>query len=1618
MSNQKVIGPLRRVAAVKRHGDHEDQAGVPGQKGGSAPGFTHVGATPEGTGKISSSGEGTTKAIESLKGLDLESSFSLVGSVAGKVIFEGPEGHTKVFDVETGQWEHSDENANALLQALEEAETPLIAILEGADAGPTPEEAAMLDLGETGLEDVSHVGTVGTMAVFVDTEGKTKIYDAETGLWDYSPYPAEEFIEINASLSDTLEGGPLTPGGMLFGGARKPAEDAIAGDPNFKKAYASLVALQNPEALDEYLPVAADEKFALFQTISGLHVLDQETGDWAQPGLWLDRHDETVDWDAEKDKLILNYSIEGDLSLLDTPTSAGETEGEAPLRSGNVSLVNYADTELPTKRMVNQIADAGFGLTGKDYPGTGDNAYIFNLMAQLNPAIRNEGYHVDDQLTVIHQSKLKIILDAIEYEAERASLPMGDDLAAVMALNATLEYPSIKDATGQEWNPDDSFILEGINEEFQRRMVMESWAETTIQGRSLKRGVAPGNITSPAEGRPLEESYGLDPGVIQTWTSVNNLSKETSEALYSNYLTRFSTPGTAENTYRFEGETPFDSLNNVIFSDKYSWVPRDEGPDLEQAASYMNRGWQITTSSPEAIVLTEVVANLHGGTPIPRSNFDEDQYRASADSLGPDAFRDIGFSNDTARIAMDIYARTQQQLADSGLKRTDTVRLYRGMDNSGEESVWNPENVSEGLAEFELYSLSSWTPSVRVARRFSDENGWLLAADVPVQRLWANADTGPPSKGEQEWMVLGINGIDGAILPVKRSKEIENASAFQFGQSMSDYFDGILGKTPRFREPEVTERAKLPVIKPDLTHMMWITTLIENETGLDSTKVPVKDVRDAEFVAEQDAKIMAETEEGLDDVIERHLAPIHPGTGTDQSVHAGDGGGGRQPGDDFPEVGITEDTWKRQPFDKDLAGAYADSIEDEFGRTPSDKTRNATWIAPDGRKLAEGSIHEDTSMHAVSAVSGIDTDDITIAETQVIQAGLIRHTSFTYGQDTFVVSGVDTLTRQQARAIRNMMHDRVDSRAGKQIQSDSDKYRVGLRLYVVEDIPATLDPISRNLEQISGRRAFRLLGLKRSEWRVSGEDSWGQLIVSTAPRRDWSGKLITESKSVQRHFAPIHPGTGTDQSVHAGGGAAGSVESYSEGPDDYDNYAGDYMTATFDRDSPDTLVKLLKYTPNTSLVEGEWVVTDDDSGGDWDVEIISGPNAGYTEGIADYELDPAPMGTADLWETDTSPSGTLARAEGIFGITDSMSEAGYILPSGELLDFSGGPGGEGQRGIDHRSISQALLEDEGGEEAKEYSGGMIYFMGHTGAIRTSYFGGRGVTFTLDIARQPTQAQWRTLLEWSEFTDELIVDISDPDTGARLWSNSSFNQSDPPATIRELREQAQELLDAPRVMRMTLRHYGPGPHPGTGTDQSIHAGGANGMGFYNWQDSTIERLPKTMGRTVPEGFDYQPGRWLGLHSEGAGDVFRELAITLDATRGPSVAYIQEKLWRMEDDLDSPRDNAYFLWGDLTPEDEATRRQMIELWKNPPASYPFELKLAQLLNLNVLGRNEGRIRSSIRDIRKLIGAESAVVPSEVRRAISDFMRTLRALPTKDLKTFIRTRWSDFSSHINSA
>ena len=102
-----------------------------------------------------------------------------------------------------------------------------------------------------------------------------------------------------------------------------------------------------------------------------------------------------------------------------------------------------------------------------------------------------------------------------------------------------------------------------------------------------------------------------------------------------------------------------------------------------------------------------------------------------------------------------------------------------------------------------------------------------------------------------------------------------------------------------------------------------------------------------------------------------------------------------------------------------------------------------------------------------------------------------------------------------------------------------------------------------------------------------------------------------------------------------------------------------------------------------------------------------------------------------------------------FGVTHDIREAGYVLPDGSMLDFSGrhelDPGTDsgflkGQRTFDHRGISQiSFVYDENGDEVDTGLETTMQDFIERGAIRIDYNAGN-----INLAVAPTAAQRRVL----------------------------------------------------------------------------------------------------------------------------------------------------------------------------------------------------------------------------------------------------------------------------------
>ena len=109
-----------------------------------------------------------------------------------------------------------------------------------------------------------------------------------------------------------------------------------------------------------------------------------------------------------------------------------------------------------------------------------------------------------------------------------------------------------------------------------------------------------------------------------------------------------------------------------------------------------------------------------------------------------------------------------------------------------------------------------------------------------------------------------------------------------------------------------------------------------------------------------------------------------------------------------------------------------------------------------------------------------------------------------------------------------------------------------------------------------------------------------------------------------------------------------------------------------------------------------------------------------------------------------------------FGTTYSPKLAGFILPDGQMLDFSAG---QGRRCMDHRDVSELYENFEEDESSIEKSGTdyLIDFMHKTGAIRVDF---ESHLIDIDIAHSPTEEQYQKLVYFIDRGGETSLDLSD------------------------------------------------------------------------------------------------------------------------------------------------------------------------------------------------------------------------------------------------------------------
>ena len=163
---------------------------------------------------------------------------------------------------------------------------------------------------------------------------------------------------------------------------------------------------------------------------------------------------------------------------------------------------------------------------------------------------------------------------------------------------------------------------------------------------------------------------------------------------------------------------------------------------------------------------------------------------------------------------------------------------------------------------------------------------------------------------------------------------------------------------------------------------------------------------------------------------------------------------------------------------------------------------------------------------------------------------------------------------------------------------------------------------------------------------------------------------------------------------------------------------------------------------------------------------------GYDDDMAKAIIDVLGLDFQFEEEEGLNAEDIFEKAKEEFPLTDNASLAGYLLPDGSMLDFSGG---QGQRIFDHRDISS--IDDALGD----LSDGMIQFM-HLGAIRLH----ASDMLYIDIsdANFPTPEQNSVLRDsLTDFNGNSMIQISGP-TGSEIDSRE-YENADPQMIVNEI-----------------------------------------------------------------------------------------------------------------------------------------------------------------------------------------------------------------------------------------
>ena len=133
-----------------------------------------------------------------------------------------------------------------------------------------------------------------------------------------------------------------------------------------------------------------------------------------------------------------------------------------------------------------------------------------------------------------------------------------------------------------------------------------------------------------------------------------------------------------------------------------------------------------------------------------------------------------------------------------------------------------------------------------------------------------------------------------------------------------------------------------------------------------------------------------------------------------------------------------------------------------------------------------------------------------------------------------------------------------------------------------------------------------------------------------------------------------------------------------------------------------------------------------------------------------------------------------------FGTTSRLSQAGYILPDGNLLNFGSG----GYRETDHRQIAAVYKQNNISIWNDEYRYNYVVdFMNH-GAIRCDVNSG-----ILDMTKEPTKEQYYVLKNFVRIAADVDIDFTD-DKGNTLHS-VSYSDAKPQAVVADIMRYYEE-----------------------------------------------------------------------------------------------------------------------------------------------------------------------------------------------------------------------------------